>query len=166
MQLHVDEIEGRAPDSATWSTARREAVAATDAAATRAGRLVAQFVETVAWPIGGMADELPELVERLHYELALAEQRARYSPEIKALKQRVGDAFAAIRKAAESNPSVVDDDWFMARMAEDPAIQAHDSPEIQDQLIAVACAVCDQRGPSAYRMVIDTLEAALKSGSA
>ena len=156
-QLHADELDGRAPDAGAWSAVRREAVAATDAAATPVGRKVAQFVETVAWPIGTMAEELPGLVERLHYDLGIAEQQARHSPEIKAVKQRVGQAYESIHKAAQSESSVTDE-WYKARMAEHPDIQAHEASECQDQLIAVACAVCDQHGPRAYRLLIDALK--------
>jgi hypothetical protein len=156
-QLHVDAHLGRVPDAATWSAVCRQAVAATDATTTGVGRAIAEFVEAVAWPMDSLRAELPELVERHFQKLAIAEQEARCTPEMLALQDRAYRAFDAIVREAGSDPAR-GGDWVEARVAEDPDCGAYHAAEFQDRLATLACAVCDDLGPRAYRVLIDTLK--------
>ena len=157
LQLHVDAHLGRVHDAATWSAVCRQAVAATDATTTGVGRAIAEFVEAVAWPMDSLRAELPELVERHFQKLAIAEQEARCTPEMRGITARGERAFEAIEREARGDPAR-SNAWMEERLAEDPDLQAFEAPEFQDQLAALACAVCDDLGPRAYRVLMDTLK--------
>ena len=156
-QLHQDACDGCAPDDASWSAARGEAVAATDAANSTVGRVIAKFVEAVAWPMDSLVAELPDMVSEFLSDLVSAEQEVGYTVEMRDRFDRNSRAVAAILNEAKSS-SPLDVEWIKARIAEHPDVQAFGAPEFQDQLIALARVVCDRHGPRAYRLLLDTLK--------
>ena len=93
-------------DSAEFRAIRRTAVATTDAASGDVVTTVLGFAEAVAWPLPGLAGELPEFVMQAHYEL-----RMHLAPErITAAEQSTIDALSALYGAAhkrvEADPTL------------------------------------------------------------
>ena len=88
-------------DPAKFRAFRRTAVAATDAATGDVATTVLGFAETVAWPLPGLAGELPEFVMQVHGDLRLHLAPERITPAeqatIDALSARYGVAHQRVQ---------------------------------------------------------------------
>ena len=98
--------EENCTDPAAFRAFRRTAVATTDAASGDVATTVLGFAETVAWPLPGLAGELPGFVMQAHIDL-----RLHLAPErITAAEQATIDALSArygvAHKRVEADPTL------------------------------------------------------------
>ena len=83
-------------DPVAFRALRRAATGATDAATGDLARPALGFVESVAWPIEGLTEELPELVSRLHLDLRLKLLLEQQSPQECATLDALSDMYRAV----------------------------------------------------------------------
>ena len=92
-------------DPAKFRALRRAATAATDAATGDVATKVLGFVESVAWPLAGMVEELPELVSRLHLDLRYRLFVERLSPLERATLDALSDLYRAVSDRERVDPT-------------------------------------------------------------
>ena len=92
-------------DPAAFRALRRAATAATDAATGDLAPKALGFVESVAWPLAGLTDELPELVSGLHAALRSQLLLERLSPQEHATLDALSNLYRAVREREGVDPT-------------------------------------------------------------
>lgn len=114
--------EGSA-DPFAFRALRRTTTAATDAAATEIETAVLAFVESLAWPLAGLTDELPDIVQRGHQGLRAALAPQRPTPVEAAQLKAVETMFDALDERRRAEPGL-DTEPEVARIQATPEFRA------------------------------------------
>ena len=93
-------------DPAAFRAIRRTAMATTDAASGDVATTVLGFAETVAWPLPGLAGELPEFVMRVHFDLRLHLARERITAAEQATIDALSARYGVTHKRVDADPTL------------------------------------------------------------
>ena len=93
-------------DPVEFRAIRRTAVATTDAASGDVATTVLGFAETVAWPLPGLAGELPEFVMRVHFDLRLHLARERITAAEQATIDALSARYGVAHKRVDADPTL------------------------------------------------------------
>ena len=148
--------EGSA-DPVAFRALRRTATAATDEAATEIEKAVLAFVESLAWPLGGLTAELPDILERGHQGLRAALAPERPTPVESAQLKAVDAMFDALDERRRAEPGF-DTEPEVARIQATPEFLA-----VIDLAFQVRLEHYDHLAAEAYApFAIDLLLSALR----
>ena len=92
-------------DPAGFRALRRAATAATDAATGDVATKVLGFVESAAWPLAGLVEELPELVSGLHAALRSQLLLEQLSPRERATLDALSGLYRAVGERERVDPT-------------------------------------------------------------
>ena len=140
-------------DAARFRALRRTATAATDAATGDLAPAVFRFVEAAAWPLAGLAAELPEVVSQLHIGMRSLLAPERPSPA----EQATIDALSALYRALNARTTAEPDLDFKAELAKieaTPEFVAAYDPAFVARIRRYDVVAADAYGPIAVERLI------------
>ena len=110
-------------DPVAFRALRRTTIAATDAATTEIEAAVLAFVESMAWPLAGLTDELPDILQQGHVGLRAALAPERPTPVEAAQLKSVEAMFDALDARRQAEPTF-DTEADVARIQATPEFLA------------------------------------------
>ena len=140
-------------DAARFRALRRTATAATDAATGDLAPAVFRFVEAAAWPLAGLAAELPGVVSQLHIGMRSLLAPERPSPA----EQATIDALSALYRALNARTTAEPDLDFKAELAKieaTPEFVAAYDPAFVARIRRYDVVAADAYGPIAVERLI------------
>ena len=144
-------------DSVAFRALRRTAIAATDVATIEIEAAVMAFVESLAWPLAGVTDELPDILQRGHHGLRAALAPERPTPAEAAQMKAVDAMYDALQKRIWAEPGL-DTKPEVARISATP-----ESVAVWDTAFQVRLARYDLLAAEAYApFAIDLLIGAFR----
>ena len=144
---------GGGTDAAGFRALRRTATAATDAAAGDLAPAVFRFVEAAAWPLAGLAAELPEVVSRLHSELRSQLAPKRPSPAEQATIEALSELYRALNARMTAEPGL-DFKAELAKIEATPEFAAAYDPAFVARIRRYDVVAAEAYGPGAVDRVI------------
>lgn len=140
-------------DPVTFRALRRTATVATDAATSAMATTVLRFVESVTWPLGGLAAEMPEFTMRVHVAL-----RSHLAPDrLSVAEQAVYDALTALYAGANerlmANPKL-DANAEFGKIEATPEFVTVNGPAFRDRLEHLALVEAEAYAPFAVDLLI------------
>ena len=144
---------GGGTDAAGFRAVRRTAAAATDAAAGDLAPAAFRFVEAAAWPLAGLAAELPEVVSRLHSELRSQLAPKRPSPAEQATIEALSELYRALNARMTAEPGL-DFKAELAKIEATPEFAAAYDPAFVARIRRYDVVAAEAYGPGAVDRVI------------
>ncbi len=139
-------------DKAEFRALRRDVVRATDAAESIPDRVVLTMLESVAWPIDDLTEELPGVVQTLHVNLSNALGSTQPTADERQIIADYQEASRALIEAFEADPSA-DVQRFLERMQASPAVHAFRDATFQARLVGYSHVACDEYAPKALALL-------------
>ena len=146
-------------DAAAFRAARRAAVQGTDAATADLDRAVLAFVESVAWPVDGLDQELHQFIYTLHFHLASALCSKQPTAEERRIRDVTDATYRPLLLEMSTDPSIT---WERVeeRARQVPEVVASATPEFQARMTHLYCVACEQHAPRAFGGLLRVLGSA------
>lgn len=140
-------------DPATFRAVRRMATEATDAATGELETTVLRFVESVAWPLGGLSAELPWITSRVNFELRTQLAPERPSVAEQATLEALATRYRALNERYEAEPDL-DFKAELGKIKATPEFAAANEPAFMARLQGYDAAAVEAYAPFAVGVLV------------
>lgn len=139
-------------DKAGFRALRRDVVRATDAAESIPDRVVLTMLESVAWPIDDLTEELPGIVQTLHLNLRNALGSAQPTVDERRVIADFEEAMRVLQEEFAADPAI-DPVQFNERVRASPSFRAFRNAMFQARLVGYTRVACDEYAPNALALL-------------